>query len=165
MQPWLPKMAQDCRNPFRRRVGMVLFLPRVAKQQVVGIMNSQRFTKGNFNSPRVAKPQVVGIEIDLSDKWRIHHCLIVSKNLVCGTTNRNFPIIWRNWRAKTNTYYQREITLRDSLQKCITLHKARSLYLRGWCRMLVEIELLPWGDPKGSQVCPRTLKRFRSTPI
>ena len=40
-------------------VGMVLFLSRVAKPQGVGIMNS----------PCV----VVGIEIDLSDKWRIHH--------------------------------------------------------------------------------------------
>ena len=39
----------------------------------VGIMNSPRVTKGNFNSPWVAKPQVVRIEIDLSDKWRIHH--------------------------------------------------------------------------------------------
>ena len=38
---------------------------------------------------------------------------------------------------------QREITLRDSLQKLTTLHKARSVYLWGWCRMLVEIELLP----------------------
>jgi len=39
----------------------------------VGIMNSPRVTKGNFYSPRVVKPQVVRIEIDLSDKWRIHH--------------------------------------------------------------------------------------------
>ena len=54
---------------------MVLFLPRVAKPRVVGIMNSQRVMKGNFNSPshglagvvknkflpREAEPRVVGI--------------------------------------------------------------------------------------------------------
>ena len=45
----------------------------MAKSQVVGIMNSPQVTEGNFNSPRVAKPQVVGIEIDLSDKWKMHH--------------------------------------------------------------------------------------------
>ena len=55
--------------------GMVWFLPQVAKPRVVGIMNSQRVTKGNFNSPshglagvvknkflpREAEPRVVGI--------------------------------------------------------------------------------------------------------
>ena len=56
----------------------------------VAIMNSPGVRKSNFNSPWVAKPQVVGIEIDMSDKWRIHHpypsswrdfhCLMVSGN-------------------------------------------------------------------------------------
>ena len=64
--------------------------------------------------------------------------------------------------SNRNSDKQREITLRDSLQKFITLHKARLDIF--WCRMLVEIELLPGGDPTRSQVCPRILKRFRSTP-
>ena len=45
----------------------------ISSEGGVGIINYPRVTKGNFNSPQVAKPQVVGIEIDLSDKWRIHH--------------------------------------------------------------------------------------------
>ena len=78
---------------------MVLFLPRVAKQQVVGIMNSQRFTKGNFNSPRVAKPQVVGIEIDLSDKGRIHHSYPSSQrdfHCLMGSGNFNYEGLGNN---------------------------------------------------------------------
>ena len=35
---------------------------------------------------------------------RITHCLIVSENLVYGTMNRNFPIIWRDWRAKNQSH-------------------------------------------------------------
>ena len=61
-------------------------------------------------------------------------------------------------------YSQREITLRDSLQKFITLHKARSVYLWGWCRMLVEIELLPWGWPHGVPSMPKNLKKVQTYP-
>jgi hypothetical protein len=50
------------------------------------------------------------------------------------------------------------------LQKFITLHKARLVYFWGWCRMLVEIALLPQGCSTGSQVCPSNLKRLRTTP-
>ena len=63
-----------------------------------------------------------------------------------------------------NNYTQREITLRDSLQKFITLHKARSVYLWGWCRMLVEIELLPWGWPHGVPSMPKNLKKVQIYP-
>ena len=59
---------------------------------------------------------------------------------------------------------QREITLRDSLQKFITLHKARSVYLWGWCRMLVEIELLPRGWPHGVPSMPKNLKKVQIYP-
>ena len=31
------------------------------------------------------------------------HCIIESENLVYGTMNRNFPIIWRDWRAKNQS--------------------------------------------------------------
>ena len=30
-------------------------------------------------------------------------CLLVSENLVYGTMNKNFPIIWRDWRAKNQS--------------------------------------------------------------
>ena len=101
---------------------------------------------------------------------------------------------------------QRENRLRTFLEKFITLHKTRAVYLGGrgkkpklyldlwsswkfsvlyWCASAgvdasqnqkkilffswppipLEIELFaPGGDPTGSQVCQRTLKRFRSTP-
>ena len=52
----------------------------------VGIMNSPRVTKGYFNSPWVAKSQVVEIEIDLNDKWRIHH---------------PYPSSWRDFHCHT----------------------------------------------------------------
>ena len=35
--------------------------------------------------------------------YYIFHCLIVSENLLYGTMNRNFPIIWRDWRAKNQS--------------------------------------------------------------
>jgi hypothetical protein len=62
-------------NPFRRkgRDGMIPTTSGKATSAVVGIIDSPQVTKGNFNAPRVVKPQVVGIEIDLSDKCRIHH--------------------------------------------------------------------------------------------
>ena len=53
---------------------------------------------------------------------------------------------------------------RDSLQKFITLHKARSLYLWGWCRMVVEIELLPRGWPNGVPSMPKNLKKVQIYP-
>ena len=70
-----------------------------------GIMNFLRVTKGNFNfpshgfagvvknkfQPREAEPRVVGILF-----LYYVHCIIESENLVYGTTNRNFLIIWRN---------------------------------------------------------------------
>ena len=59
---------------------------------------------------------------------------------------------------------QRDITLRDSLQKFIALHKARSVYLWGWCRMLVEIKLLPWGWPNGVPSMPKNLKKVQIYP-
>ena len=49
---------------------------------------------------------------------------------------------------------QREITLRDSLQKFITLHKAK----------LVEIELLPWGWPHRVPGMPKILKKVQIYP-
>ena len=68
-------------------------------------MNFLRVTKGNFNfpshglagvvknkfQPREAEPRVVGILF-----LYYVHCIIESENLVYGTTNRNFLIIWRN---------------------------------------------------------------------
>ena len=72
----------------------------------VGIMNSPRVTKGNFNSPRVVKPQVVGIEIDLSDKWRIHYfyfeeiwkCRTLKVSKFQNESNKvvTLPKIWTN---------------------------------------------------------------------
>ena len=59
---------------------------------------------------------------------------------------------------------QRENTLRYSLQKFITLHKATSVYLWGWCRMLVEIELLPRGWPNGVPSMPKNLKKVQIYP-
>ena len=35
--------------------------------------------------------------------YYIFHCLIESENLLYGTMNRNFPIIWRDWRAKNQS--------------------------------------------------------------
>ena len=58
-------------------------------------------------------------------------------------------------------YWQREITLRDSLQKFITLHKARSVYPWGLCRKLVEIELMPQGWPHGVPSMPKNLKKVQ----
>ena len=48
-------------------------------------------------------------------------------------------------------------TIRDSLQKFITLHKARLVW--GWCKMLVEIELLPRGWPHWVPSMPKNLKK------
>ena len=42
--------------------------------------------------------------------------------------------------------------------------KSEKKTLFSWPPMSLEIVLLAGGDPTGSQVCPRTLKRFRSTP-
>ena len=67
-------------------------------------------------------------------------------------------------RFDFNSYQQREITLRDSLQKFITLHKARSVNLWGWCRMLVEIELLSRGWPHGVPWMPKNLKKVHIYP-
>ena len=77
-----------------------------------------------------------------------------------GNNNRDFFTL-----SKVRVGFgQREITLRDSLQKFITLHKARSVYLWGWCRMLVEIELLPRGWPHGVPSMPKNLKKVQIYP-
>ena len=61
-------------------------------------------------------------------------------------------------------HYQIENTLRDSLQKLITLYKARSVYLWGWCKTLVEIEVLPQGCPYGVTIMPKNLKKVQMYP-
>ena len=85
-------------------------------------------------------------------------------------TTKQLPVCYTTTSTKTAkhstnhhltsavTTAQREITLRDSLQKFITLHKARSVYLWRWCRMLVEIELLPWGWHQGGPSMPKNLQ-------
>ena len=55
--------------------------------------------------------------------------------------------------------YSKRFSLRDYLQKFFTLHKARSVYLWVWCRMLVEIELLPRGWPNGVPSMPKNLNK------
>ena len=101
------------------------------------------------------------------------------------------PVFQPSCEIKLTTSKQRENRLRDSLGKFITLHKARAVNLGDRSRnktlprfsswkfvMLVNASQNQknltsfltshaprnWATPTGSQVCPGTLKRFRSTP-
>ena len=76
------------------------------------------------------------------------NCIIIMLFTICFQDSKN----------------QREISLRDSLQKFITLHKSKSVYLWGWCRMLVEIDLLPWGWPHAVSSMPKNLKKVQIYP-
>ena len=108
--------------------------------------------------------------------------IVITRHLVflpCGLGFCSFPwhYDWINYQLwgreftmafelfmKLHIWDQKEITLRDSLQKFITLHKARSVYLWGWCRMLVEIELLPRGWPHGVPSFAKNLKKVHIYP-